>query len=98
MHVAVAITPSHNNLPSARWVHGRVKLCASILMQRRGTMKAARFGATHPTATQQSIMAKARLTRAAVPVRRRILRLQSGILLVSVTLLTSRAVIRLRAR
>jgi len=59
--VAVTTTPSHTSFPSARCTHGRVKLCTLIFMQRRGTTKLARFGATHPVARLQTIRTNARL-------------------------------------
>jgi hypothetical protein len=59
--VAVTTRPSHTSFPSARCTHGRVKLCTLIFMQRRGTTKLARLGATHPVASAQTIGINARL-------------------------------------
>jgi hypothetical protein len=73
--VAVTTTPSQTNFPSARCTHGRVKLCTLIFMQRRGTTKLARLGATHPVARVQRIRINARPVFRELAGRRRSARL-----------------------
>lgn len=60
MQVAVTITPSHTSFPSARCMHGRVKLFTLICIQRLGTLKlVTRLGATHPTTKTPDVRIKA---------------------------------------